>query len=210
MQPRFPNRVTLRIMTDETVFTNAQRYDRGMAFMERWGLRRLRREVWRGVSGRVLEIGAGTGANYPYHGSEARVTAFDIEAEGLRWLRAKYGPADLDLSRNDAQHLPFAAGTFDAAVGTLTFCSIPDPHQALAEIGRVLRPGGRLILLEHVRGQHQPMRLLTDLLQPFWFALQGSCHLNRETAAIVRESGFHIDTLSTHAWGIVQLIRATR
>ncbi len=187
---------------------NAERYDRGMASLEKRGLGRLRQAVWAGVDGRVLEIGAGTGANRPFYPAGARVTAFDIDGESLELFRRKYGPAAADLNRSDAQHLPYAGASFDMVVGTLTFCSIPDPARALAEVRRVLRPGGRFLLLEHVRGQRQPLRLLTDLFQPLWFALQGSCHMNRETAATVAAAGFQIEAVTTHAWGLVQLIRA--
>ena len=190
-------------------YQNAQRYDRGMAWLERRGLERLRARAWQGVAGRVLEIGAGTGANQPYYPDGASITAFDIDGESLRWYRQKFGPERTSLLQNDAERLPFVDGTFDAVVGTLTFCSIPDPVRALGEVRRVLRPGGRLVLLEHVRGQKQPLRLLTDALQPLWFALQGECHLNREPEVYLDRAGFTIDGVSTHAWGLIQLLHAT-
>ena len=94
-------------------------------------------------------------------------------------------------------------------VGTLVFCSIPQPALALAEIQRVLRPAGQLRLLEHVRGQRIPTRQLTDWLSPLWLRLTQDCHLNRETAQAVVKAGFRIDHSDIHLWGLFQQIRAT-
>lgn len=92
---------------------------------------------------------------------------------------------------------------------TLYFCSIPDPGRALAEIRRVLEPGGLLLLLEHTRGHHPLAAALTDILSPAWFALNGSCQLNRQTACTVAGAGFGVRSVERHAGGIVQVIRAT-
>jgi len=109
----------------------------------------------------------------------------------------------------DAHWLPFADGAFDTVVATLVFCSLSQPEAGLTELRRVLRPGGRLLMLEHVRGQTPWTRRLTDWLHPVWFALQGECHLNRETAATVAAAGFHLDHTSNHARGLIQTILAT-
>jgi ubiquinone/menaquinone biosynthesis C-methylase UbiE len=93
-------------------------------------------------------------------------------------------------------------------VSTLVFCSIPEPMMALAEIKRVLRPDGRFLLLEHVRGLNPVAQRLTDWLHPAWFALQHECHLNRETAVSVQAAGFHIEETSSHGWGVIQMIKA--
>ena len=111
--------------------------------------------------------------------------------------------------RTCASLVPFPAATFDTIVGTLVFCSIHDPLAALAELRRVLRPGGRLLLLEHVRGQTPVTRRLTDWLHPLWFAMQGECHLNRETAAAVAAAGFRVERAESHGRGMLQLIHAT-
>lgn len=190
---------------------DARNYDRGMWLLERLSLEPLRRRVLAQVEGGVLEIGAGTGANLALYGPDVRVTAIELRpahlAAALRKARDA-GRAAVTGAAADAQWLPFADASFDTVVGTLVFCSIHSPAAALAEIRRVLKPGGRLLLLEHVRGQTRLSRLLTDALHPLWFAMQGECHLNRETARSVAAAGFHIDHASPHARGLLQVIHA--
>jgi ubiquinone/menaquinone biosynthesis C-methylase UbiE len=162
----------------------------------------------------VLEIGVGTGANLPfYNGAVSQVTAVDINparlTDTLVRARAVNGRIPIHIGAADAQQLPFADDQFDTVLGTLVFCSIPDPMAALAEIKRVLKVNGRFLLIEHVRGQNPITQRLTDWLHPAWFALQRSCHLNRETAVTVQAAGFHIEETSTHGWGVIQLIKAT-
>lgn len=196
----------------ESELYKARNYDRGMRLLERSKLFRLRRRVASEIRGRTLEIGAGTGANVVAYQPGVEVTAIDIRPESLSVARNKARPRrDLEytISCADAQDLPFPDAAFDTVYGTLVFCSIAEPEQALAEIRRVLRPGGRLLLLEHVRGQTAISRKLTDWLHPLWFALQGACHLNRETAATVAGAGFRIDETTTHSYGLMQVILAT-
>lgn len=195
---------------------DAKRYDRGMSALNRLSIARLRNELVRGIEGNVLEIGAGTGANFALYGPQATVTAIDLREGFLRSAAQKAAatpPAAPAVAPSvalaNAQHLPFAAGTFDAVVATLVFCSIGAPEEALREICRVLRPNGTLNLLEHVRGQGTFSRLFTDLLHPLWFAAQGECHLNRETANTLVKTGYSVVELSTHGKGLLQLIRAT-
>ena len=189
-----------------------KRYDRGMWLLENYGLQRLRRLLLQDVRGEVLEIGVGTGANLSFYGAVGRVTAVDVNparlsgtVERARGVNGRYPFA---AGCADAQQLPFAANQFDTVVSTLVFCSIPEPALALAEIKRVLRPNGRFFLLEHVRGLNPITRRLTDWLHPAWFALQQSCHLNRETAVAVQNAGFTIQETSTHGWGVIQIIKA--
>jgi ubiquinone/menaquinone biosynthesis C-methylase UbiE len=187
----------------------AKQFDRGMRFLERWGIGHLRRELLQGVTGRVLEVGAGTGANLPIYGRSARTILIDIKPDRLRFARQKSGKSDIPASCANAHNLPFANNQFDVVVGTLVFCSIPQPELALAEIKRVLRPDGRLLLLEHTRGHGPISRRFTDWMQPLWFALQGECHLNRETAVTVQNAGFSIEHRSIHGYGLLQLMKAS-
>lgn len=191
----------------------AERYDQGMWFLERLSIAGLRRRLVAGVSGRVLEIGSGTGANAPWYGHDVTVTAIDLRPNFLRAASQKAAgrssAADFTVTCANGEDLPFESGAFDAVVGSLVFCSIADPAAALGEICRVLRPGGRLHLLEHVRGQTMVTRTLTDLFHPVWFAMQGECHLNRETAKTVRAAGFTLVETSKHGGGLLQLIKAT-
>lgn len=192
----------------------ARRYDQGMSMLERFGLRGLRRRLVSGLSGRILEIGAGTGANVALYDGQVEVIAVDLRDAYLSAASGKAekrgSEADVSVACADVQALPFPAGYFDAVVGSLVFCSIASPPTALAEIARVLRPDGQLRLLEHVRGQKRLTRVATDLIHPFWFALQGECHLNRDTAASVSDAGFRIDDESVHGQGIIHLISARR
>ena len=190
-----------------------KRYDRGMWLLENYGLKRLRWMLLQAVRGEVLEIGVGTGANLPfYNGEAARITAVDVNPARLSGTLTRVqmvnGRHSITIGAADAQQLPFADNQFDTVVSTLVFCSIPEPMTALAEIKRVLRPDGRFLLLEHVRGLNPVTQRLTDWLHPAWFALQHSCHLNRETAVTVQAAGFHIEETSSHGWGVIQMIKA--
>ena len=187
----------------------AEQFDRGMRWLERWGIVHLRRELLQNLTGNILEVGAGTGANLPLYGRSAHTTLIDIKPERLLLARQKSGKPDTAATCADAQTLPFASRQFDAVVGTLVFCSIPQPEAALAEIKRVLRPDGRLLLLEHTRGHGAISRRFTDWLQPLWFALQGECHLNRETAVTVQNAGFTIEHSSVHGYGLLQMMKAS-
>ncbi|MCA9901789.1 MAG: class I SAM-dependent methyltransferase [Anaerolineales bacterium] len=187
----------------------AEQFDRGMRWLERWGIGHLRRELLHDVAGEVLEVGAGTGANLPIYGRSAHTTLIDIKPDRLLLARQKSGEPDTPATCANAHHLPFASNQFDVVVGTLVFCSIPQPEVALAEIRRVLRPNGRLLLLEHTRGHGPISRRFTDWLQPFWFALQGECHLNRETAVTVQNAGFTLEHSSVHGYGLLQMMKAS-
>ncbi len=189
--------------------SDAEQFDRGMRRLERWGIGHLRRELLREVTGQVLEVGAGTGANLPLYGRSTHTTLIDIKPDRLLLARKKVGKPHLPATCADAQKLPFANHQFDAVVGTLVFCSIPQPALALAEIRRVLKPNGRLFLLEHTRGHGPISRRFTDWLQPLWFALQGECHLNRETAVAVQNAGFNIEHSSIHGYGLLQMMKAS-
>lgn len=192
---------------------DARNYDRGMWLLERFSLSRLRRDLVRQARGAILEIGAGTGANLPLYRPGPAVMAIDVRpahlAAAADKARSTNPGLQVAVACADAHDLPFPRHSFDTVIGTLIFCSIGEPAAALAEIRRVLRPGGQLLLLEHVRGATPLSRRLTDWLHPVWFALQGECHLNRETAATVAAAGFQIDHTSRHARSVLQIIHAT-
>jgi phosphatidylethanolamine/phosphatidyl-N-methylethanolamine N-methyltransferase len=112
------------------------------------------------------------------------------------------------LSQTDVHHLAFPDATFDEVVGSFLLCNVTNPPSVLQEVRRVLRPGGRLLLLEHVRGAHPWVARLTDLLDLPWHAWNRNCHLNRETEAAVASAGFTITRSERYALGVVQLIEA--
>ncbi len=188
--------------------SEAKQYNRVMNLFERKGLHRLRQTMLAHVRGEILEIGTGTGVNLPVYNGASRITGIDVSREKLMGTAERIAKRPFTISVADAQQLPFADDAFDNVVGTLVFCSIPHPEMALAEVKRVLRPNGRLYLLEHVRGLTPVTRRLTDWLEPAWFALQGECHLNRETAVTVQAAGFSIEKKSQHGRGLLQMIQA--
>lgn len=185
----------------------ASAYDRGMRPLEWLLFRRLRQQLFPSLQGNVLELGAGTGVNLPLYGDGARVVALDASSGMLQWAARRQGRRSVSLVRADAQRLPFPTGRFDVVSGSLVFCSIADPVRALAEARRALRPGGRLVLLEHTRGSGLGA-LLTDILHPLWRVCSRECHLNRETAQTVKEAGFETQRVEQHALGIVRVIEA--
>ena len=165
-------------------------YDGGMAVMEALGARRWREWLIDGARGRVLEVSCGTGRNLPRYAPGVDVTGLDPSAEALSKARSRATSAKLLLG--SAHALPFLAGTFDTIISSLIFCSIPEPARGLAEIRRVLRTGGELRMLEHVRATSNLGGRLQDFYQPAWTCLMGGCHPNRDTEAAVTRAGFTI------------------
>jgi len=159
------------------------------------------------VHGRVLEIGARSGPNFRFYQPDTRVVATDVDASALKGTRRLFTrfAQGIALSAADAQHLPFANHSFDAVVSTLVFCSIPDPVLALGEIARVLRPGGRLYTIDHVRSDQPVIGGIMDALTPTWKILAGGCHLNRNTEDTLRESGFTIHQRRAALGGVLRM-----
>ena len=186
----------------------APAYDLGMLPLERLIFRRLRQQTFPSLEGDVLELGIGTGVNLALYGPKARVTGCDASMEMVESAVRRHVRNSVVLAQADAQHLPFADGSFDVVAASLLFCSVADPARGLAEARRVLRSGGRLMLLEHTRGNGVGA-LLTDAFHPLWHAWARECHLNRETARTVAEVGFRVERVEEHALGIVRLIEAT-
>lgn len=158
--------------------------------------RRYRAQVAGGVHGRTLEVGYGVGSNWPY--LPANVEYAGIEPDPYMRERAiAHRPAgrELDLGDGDAQHLAFADASFDSVLGTLVFCTVPDASLALRESLRVLRPGGELHFLEHVRARNGVASTLQDFVTPLWRRLGAGCHPNRDTLALIRAAGFEVTRL---------------
>ncbi|MCA9688545.1 MAG: class I SAM-dependent methyltransferase [Myxococcales bacterium] len=151
-----------------------------------------RRQLWSLVEGKqVLEIGVGTGASLRHHPSGARIVAIDISERMLLRARRKAERLGVGstLMLGDAQELPFADDSFDSVISSFVFCSIPDPLLGLREARRVLRPGGRLLLLEHVLSERPVLRQLMRWMDPIASRISGA-HIDRATVATVEEAGF--------------------
>jgi ubiquinone/menaquinone biosynthesis C-methylase UbiE len=186
-------------------FWFARLYDPLMAPIELLSLRRARRQLVADVAGLVLEIGAGTGLNFPHYRDAEQVIAIEPEAEMLRRarIRARHAEVPVRLVLADARRLPFPDGIFDAVIGTCVFCTIPDPALAFAELYRVLKPGGEVRILEHVRAASSRVAHLQDHLTPAWSRVAGGCCLNRPTLATARQAGFIPEIEGTRFGGVV-------
>ncbi|QZA33606.1 class I SAM-dependent methyltransferase [Hydrogenibacillus sp. N12] len=187
-------------------------YDPLMAPLERLFLERLRRALLRPLAGEVLEIGVGTGRNLPFYGPGVRWTGIEpnpaMRRQAERRLRER-GLAGALIAAS-AEALPFADGRFDAVVSTLVLCSVQDPRKALAEIRRVLKPGGRFLALEHVRiDDPRWAGWALDRLTPAWSRLADGCHLNRLTDRWIAER-FAIEEKRTWARGVLVWIVARK
>ena len=188
---------------------SARFYDREQAMMERVA-GRWRRELWSRVpNGEVLEVGVGTGINMKFYPPGAQVTSIDIAENMLERATARAAKLGVaaDLRQMDVQHLDFTDAHFDCVVATFVFCSVPDAVAGLEEVRRVLKPGGVLLLLEHVRSENRVLGKLMDLLNPVVVRVAGA-NINRETVANVYAAGFDEVAVSTRMRGIVKLIEA--
>ena len=173
---------------------------------------RWRRLLWSKVgSGRLLEVGVGTGMNTVHYPPEAAVVAVDPSPSYLARAanRARKDGKAVEFGIMDAQRLGFADDAFDCVATSFVFCSVPDPIAGLTEVWRVLKPGGRLILLEHVRSDWRPLGWLMDLLNPPWLRLSGD-NINRDTVANLQRAGFQVVAVDSLAAGLVKLIEARK
>jgi SAM-dependent methyltransferase len=174
-------------------------YDAACAVSEWTGLGRWRRWLVEGARGRTLDLGCGTGRNLPLYGPGVRVVGVDPAWPVLG--RARRRAPGVPLVRARAEALPFRSGVFDTVVSGLVFCSVPDPARGLSEVRRVLRPGGRLRMLEHVRSTRPWRGRVQDAIQPCWTWVMGGCRPNRETERTVEAAGFVIEADGRRARG---------
>jgi ubiquinone/menaquinone biosynthesis C-methylase UbiE len=198
--------------SDELTFDRlAAPYDRGMAPLEKLCLHQIRTRLLPHAAGKVLEIGVGTGATFPFYPPVACLTAIDESAEMLveATRRALALDQDVRLAQMDAEHLAFPSGHFDTVVATLVLCSVIDQQQALRELWRALhKPGGQLLLLEHMRPHIRPLAWLVDLANIPWHAASKRCHLNRRTQQAIVDVGFQLERVDTWIGGFFRLIVA--
>lgn len=159
----------------------------------------------------MLELGVGTGRNLPlYPPAVTRLAGIDPDESMLARAkqRAREVPLRIDSICASAEDLPFEEDSFDAVVATLAFCTIPDPAAALREVRRVLRSGGKLRLLEHVKAPQEPVGWVQEKVTPVWKHLAGGCHLDRDTLAAVVEAGFNVERTGYYLGGVVVTIFA--
>lgn len=189
----------------------AASYDARISAIERLLFGDGRAWVGSRARGDVLEIAVGTGRNFSHYPPGVRLTGIDLTPEMLDQARphaAALGRT-VDLRLGNAETLDFPDASFDTVVATLALCTIPDPAAAVAEAFRVLRPGGQLLLLEHVRSPLLPVRLLQRLLDPICVRWHAD-HLLREPLDYLPSAGFTVDHVERHTLGVVERVVASK
>jgi SAM-dependent methyltransferase len=188
-------------MTDLSAFQHprfARMYEKISAESELRGTAEHRDRALAGLSGRVIEVGAGNGLNFQhYPDTVTEVVAVEPE-DRLRALAeeaAARSPVLIEVIPGHGDALPFDDASFDAAVVSLVLCSVPEPGHFLAEVRRILKPGGELRFFEHVRSVRPLLGVFQDAITPLWSAIGGGCHLNRDSRAAINAAGFEIDEL---------------
>ena len=184
-------------------------YDYLDAPMELLAFKKYRGKVLNEVSGKTLEIGIGTGKNLEFYPDDADITAIDFSEKMLERAekRADKLQKNVKLYQMDVQDLEFEDDVFDSAFSTCVFCSVPDPVEGLKEVKRVLKPGGQLILLEHVLSDYRLIKPLMNLFNPVTVRLWGA-NINRKTSENVRKAGFKNISVKNLSLDIVKLIKA--
>ncbi len=188
----------------QTYDSLAKYYDGAFALLEKYFLARRRAETlsYLPASSKILEIGAGTGANFRFYPKCEHAVASEISLQMIDIAQEK--TSNIELVQANAEHLPFPANHFDAAFATLVFCTVPSPAIAFAEVIRVLKPGGRFVLFEHVRPDGA-LGYAFDILNVATSAIVHD-HFNRRTAAAVADAGFRVVSVKKMLLGAVNLI----
>lgn len=169
-------------------------YDRAFAATEEAGLLEMRRQALAGAQGRTIDIGAGTGANLGlFPEAVTDLTLAEPDPHMAKRLRAKAAQEDVTVIEAPAESLPFEDASFDTAAFTLVLCTVPNPAAALAEASRILKPGGKLLFLEHVRAEDAGLARWQDRLEKPWRFLADGCHCNRDTVATIEASPLSVE-----------------
>lgn len=171
---------------------NGNFYDLLMSPLESLVFKKLRQDLIGNANGKILEVGAGTGVNFQYYKEGLSVIAIEPDMEMRQIALNRANKYIFDIRDGDGQKLDFANESFDTVVATLVFCSIPNPEAAFREVYRVLKPGGRFLLMEHVRKNTLITGYLLDFATPCWCQMAGGCHLNREHDKMIDIVGFKV------------------
>ena len=170
-------------------------YDAGIKATEEAGLRDMRAQLVGAARGRVVELGAGTGANLElYPDAVEELILAEPDPHMIKQLREKVGASGraATIVEAPAERLPLESNSCDTAVVTLVLCTVPDPRGAIAEIVRVLKPGGKLLFIEHVRSEDPKLARWQDRLERPWRFLADGCHCNRDTLATIGASSLEL------------------
>ena len=189
----------------------ARLYDPLLALGERAGMRKRRAALLAGARGRVLEIGAGTGLNLPhYPGNVEELVLTEPAGPMARRLERRVRALDrrVQVVPAAAEELPFADDSFDTAVSTLVLCTVQDPERAVAELIRVLRPGGILLAIEHGPSSSPRWAAVQRLLEPPWKAFACGCHVTRRIPEQLGAAGFQVKDLRAEKWrGMIPIVK---
>jgi ubiquinone/menaquinone biosynthesis C-methylase UbiE len=189
---------------------HAPRFDREMGFYERILFGGARAWACSRVAGEVLELGIGTGRNLRFYPTDTKLTGVELSSKMLEIAQSRKAstmPA-ADLRIGDAQALEFGDATFDTVISTFSLCSIPDDAAAVREVKRVLKPGGRVVLVEHVKSPSRVIAAIQRMLEPI--ARRQCDSVLREPLNHLRREGFEIEVLERTKWGIVERVQARK
>jgi phosphatidylethanolamine/phosphatidyl-N-methylethanolamine N-methyltransferase len=187
-------------------------YDLMEGLVERSRYSRWRQLLWSKVEGcNILEVGVGTGKNFPYYPEGAEITAIDFSGQMLARARqkAERQKVKVRLLQMDVQKLEFEDNTFDSVVASFVFCSVPEPGRGLMEVKRVCREGGKVVLLEHVLSANRVLAWLMNLVNPIMVRLMGP-NINRKTVENVSDAGLKVERVTDLVAGIFKLIEARK
>ncbi|WP_251028968.1 class I SAM-dependent methyltransferase [Bacillus sp. ISL-18] len=182
----------------------AEWYDFFMRPLEKRKFKRIREDLLSKAKGHVLEIGSGTGINFPLYKSVEKVVA----AEPSTYMiyksqdKLKQSSVNIELVKADAEKLPFADNSFDTVVATLVFCTIPNPNQAMKEMLRVCKPEGKLLFFEHVKMENRFLGGLQEWLTPAWKRICDGCCLNRDTLILIKNKDLIINDIKSYYNGL--------
>ena len=215
LEPEADGGSPVRLFASASPIDEAARFDRLAPWYDlsikpaELAINRRRRELLAQARGDVLELGVGTGQTLRLYPPDCRLTGIDPSQKMLERARHKAQRLgrQVDLRPMSAEALDFPAASFDTVVSSLVFCSVDDPSRALAEARRVLRPGGQLLMIEHIR-PHGRLGHAFDRVDPWFY--QQSCHLNRRTPDYVREAGFELAAEEGWLFGIFSAVQAYR
>lgn len=174
----------------------ASLYDVFMYPLEMMGIKKARKDLFPSVSGKVLEIGSGTGSNIPYYNID-NIDSLIVSDFHVKKVLSKKQSNKISVLEVDVQNLPFPDQSFDFVIHTLVFCSVADVDKGLREIRRVLKPGGTLLFIEHVLPTGKHLKKAVNLLNPAWTKMSNGCHLNRSFIQTLSKNNFEVKKVDT-------------